>query len=111
MLTKSFGIIRAFQQIIDTHMVQIRKGTKNVRRNHPLTRFVISIRPLGDVDGFSDLCLCHIMVFPQVSYSGICFHKDHRKKYIPEQIVLLMFRLNCSKIGKVIKWQIIKKCI
>ena len=97
------GIIRAFQQIINTYMIQIRKGTKNMRRDHPLPRFIISICSLGYVDSLSDLCLRHIMVFPQVSYSGIYFHKDHHKKYILEQIVLLIFRLYCSKIVEVMK--------
>lgn len=66
--------ICALQKVVNADMVKIRESAQNLRRQHPLTAFIICVCPLGDTDGGADLRLGQIRILPQVPNPVVHIH-------------------------------------
>ena len=51
------------KKVVNTDMIESRQGNKNLRRNHALTTFVVSVGSLGNIDLFSNLSLREARIF------------------------------------------------
>ena len=85
------GPVRQAQQIIHADAVVGGQSDENVRGNHSLSAFIISIGALRNVDSFADFALCFITIFPQIADSLVFLHIHHQVQYMEEQFVLLTF--------------------
>ena len=85
----SVSAVCAAQNVVHADTVKIRQSAQHLGRNHPLPALIVGIGSLGQVDGLTHLCLGKIPVLPQVAYSWIALHLNHRNQYSLEQIVLL----------------------
>lgn len=56
-LSVGFFPIGTPEEIIHADAVEIRQGTQNVRRNHPLAAFIVGVAALRDIDCSADFLL------------------------------------------------------
>ena len=92
-------IVGKFQDIIHRCAVKQRQAGQKFRRYHPFPFFIIAVTALADVQPPGQPALGQVPVFAQVFNSFVHFHKITCVQYNQEQIVLLIFRTNCSKIS------------
>ena len=86
-----FFPVGAAKEIVHADLIKVSQGTEYMRRDHPLSAFIISICPLGNIDCCSHLRLREVVIFPQVTDPVVLFHTHHQEKYKLEQFVLLTF--------------------
>ena len=86
-----FFPVGAAKEIVHADLIKVSQGTEYMRRDHPLSAFIISICPLGNIDCCSHLRLREVVIFPQVTDPVVLFHTHHQEKYKIEQFVLLTF--------------------
>ena len=71
---RSFLFIRSSQNIINAYIIEIRKSAEHLRRNKPLTAFVVSVSALWNIYRLTHLLLGEIGILSKISDSLIFLH-------------------------------------
>lgn len=86
---------RFAEQVVDTRIIIPCKLNQNCRGDIVFPCFVFGISRLRHSEHFRYLCLIHIFVFSQISYSRIhfspLFFKINSEQQLPTQIILNLF--------------------
>lgn len=69
-----FSFIRSSENIVNTYIIEVSKCTEHLRRNKPLTAFIVGVGALWNIYCLTHLLLREIRVLAQVTDPLIFLH-------------------------------------